>query len=73
MGSDAMKREAVRAWLDFEEAVVRAFRFPSGSKMAADGLQQFLSKPDDEQLKALTVYLRKQAEEVRSMKFLGEK
>ena len=73
MASDALKHEAVRAWLDYEEAVVQAFRFPSGSKMAADGLQQFLSKADDEQLKAFTVYLRKQAEEVRSMKFLGEK
>jgi hypothetical protein len=73
MASDALKREAVRAWLEYEEALVRAFRFSSGSKMAADGLQQFLSKADDEQLKAFTVYRRKQAEEVRSMKFLGEK
>ena len=73
MASDALKREAKRAWLDLEEAVVRAFRFPSGSKMAADRLQVVLSEADDEQLKTFTASLRKQAEEVRSMKFLGEK
>jgi hypothetical protein len=71
MASDALKREAASAWLDLEGAIVQAFHFPSGSKMAADGLQQFLSKADDEQLKALAVYLREQAEEVRSMKFVG--
>ena len=60
------------AWLDFEGAIVQAFHFQSGSKMAADGLQQFLSKADDEQLRALSVYLREQAREFRSMKFVGE-
>jgi hypothetical protein len=73
MACDALKREATKAWLEFEEALVQAFRFPSGSKMAADGLQQLLSKADDDQLKAFTLYLRRQTDEVRSMKFVGEK
>jgi hypothetical protein len=73
MGSDPLKRETVSAWLDFEGAIVQAFRFPSGSKMAADGLLQFLSKANDEQLKESAAYLRKQARAVRTTKFVGER
>ncbi len=72
MASDALKREAKRAWRDLEEAEVRAYPILSGWKKAADRLQ-VLSEADDEQLKTFTASLRKQAEEARSMKFVGEK
>jgi hypothetical protein len=73
MASDALKREAERAWRDLEEAEVQAYPAFSGKKKVADRLQVVLSEADDEQLKTFTASLHKQAEEVRSMKFVGEK
>jgi len=72
MASEKLRREAQKAWVEYGQAVVKAFEFPQGSVIAADGLPQMLSNSSDAQVKKLIAWLREQTKEVRSMKFVGE-
>jgi hypothetical protein len=58
--TDGLKEEAPKAWLEYEHAIVQAFRFLPDSKMAADGLQRVLDNVNDKQL-AFTAWLHRQA------------
>ncbi len=68
MGNSDLIREARRAWLEYEDAIVRAFGFPPGSKLVADGLEAALSQASDEKIRQLTKNIRNETENVRKMK-----
>ena len=70
--NEALKQQAGKAWLEFEKATVKAYRFPPNSKMDAGAFQQVLDNGDEKKLKKLIDWLQQETEEVRKMKFLGE-
>lgn len=72
MVSENLKREAREAWLEYEKAFITAFHLPAGSKLAADELENTFANSSDESISALVKWVRRQTEEVRTMKFVGE-
>ena len=72
MASAQLKREALKAWVEYGQAVVKAFRFPEGSVIAADGLQEMLTNATDSRAREFISWVRQETETVRSMKFIGE-
>jgi len=72
MASAHLKREALKAWVEYGQAVVKAFNFPKGSVIAADGLQEMLANASDSRVREFIAWVRKETETVRSMKFVGE-
>lgn len=73
MSSDKLKTEAIAAWHDYGDAIVKAFHFPGGSRIDDSALASIIKRGDDASLEAFIVYARKQATELRSAKFVGEK
>ena len=73
MVSNEMKREVLNAWLDYEEAVRTAFHLPATKHMSAEGLEGLFRVGTDDTVRPSISFLRRQAEEFRSMKFVGEK
>ncbi|HTV81604.1 MAG TPA: hypothetical protein VME18_03050 [Acidobacteriaceae bacterium] len=72
MVSNELKSETRRAWHEYGEAIVKAWRFPPGSPILTDGVEELLSHFNDKKTKAFVEWVREQTEEVRSMKFVGE-
>jgi hypothetical protein len=73
MVSDELKHEVLKVWLDYEEAVKTAFRFPATAHMSAEGLEDLFRAGNDDAARPFISYLRGQTEAFRSMKFVGEK
>jgi hypothetical protein len=47
MASDELKRTARQAWHEYGQAVIKAWGFPEGSNIVADGLEELLAHSDD--------------------------
>jgi len=73
MVSSDLKRELIQAWLEYEEAVRRAFGLPATAHMDAEGLENLLRAGTDHDARTRIECLRRQTQEFRSMKFVGEK
>lgn len=72
MPSQELVREARKAWFDYGEAIVRAFNFPSGSRIVAEGVETMLAQASDDQITRFIEYVRQQTEETKTMKWMGE-
>jgi hypothetical protein len=72
MVSDKLKTEARAAWSEYGQAVVKAWNFPPGSRIEASGLEQLLADYNDERIRKWIDWVRAQAREVATMKYVGE-
>ncbi len=67
-----LKIEARRAWAEYGDATVEAFRFPKGSKIKFDGFEAVLKDADEKRLKELIGDVRARTTAIRDAKFVGE-
>jgi hypothetical protein len=71
--TDGLRRESLRVWHEYGEAVKSAFGFPPTARISAEGLDDFFRDGTDQVAHLSISYVRRQIEETRSMKFVGEK
>ena len=73
MVSGELKRKAREAWYEYGQAVIKAWGFPEGSNIVAAGLEDELAHSNDKTIEGFVEWVRKQTDEVRSMKFVDER
>jgi hypothetical protein len=73
MVSNDVKHELLKAWIEYGEAIKSAFRFPPSAHIIAEGLDDFFQDRTDDLAREFISYVRQKTEEVRLMKFVGEK
>jgi hypothetical protein len=69
---DKLKREAIAAWQDYAAALSEAFHFGPGG-LDTFPVDQAFRTEDPSVVESFIRYARRAAEEVRKMKFVGER
>jgi hypothetical protein len=71
--SKELKDKAGEAWIEYEKAILKAWQYPTGARLLADGFVESLATFDEERVKGLIEWLQAQAKEISAMKFVGER
>jgi len=73
MVSNDVKHELLKARIEYGEAVKSAYQLPSSAHITAEGLDDFFKDRTDDMAREFISYVRQNTEEIRLMKFVGEK
>jgi len=60
-------------WVEYGEAIVKAFNFPPGSKIVAEPLLTAIRTTDEKRLAQFITWVREETDRVAKAKFFGEK
>jgi len=68
-----LRKEATKVWVEYGEAIVKAFKFAPGSKIVAEPLLNAIRTTDEQRLREFIAWVRKETDRVAKAKFFGEK